>query len=81
MLSLSPYMNRGTQNDRIVLGDGIADLCTVGPPGQSGFIAPDGTRSRHYSDQMDMYRSFQCKTDQLTEQSVDANKTSEVTSN
>ncbi|QSE79571.1 penicillin acylase family protein [Rhodococcus koreensis] len=81
VLSLSPYMNRGTQNDRIVLGDGIADLCTVGPPGQSGFIAPDGTRSPHYSDQMDMYRNFQCKTDHLTEQSVDANKSGEVTLN
>lgn len=74
-------MNRGTQNDRIVLGDGVADLCTVGPPGQSGFIAPDGTRSPHYSDQMDMYRNFQCKTDHLTEQSVDANKSGEVTLN
>ncbi|MFE3290067.1 penicillin acylase family protein [Rhodococcus sp. NPDC059234] len=78
VLSLSPYMNRGTQNDRIVLGDGIADLCTVAPPGQSGFIAPDGTRSSHYSDQMDLYRNFQCKTDPLTTESVDATESGEV---
>lgn len=27
-------------------------------PGQSGFVAPDGTRSPHYADQVEMYTTF-----------------------
>jgi len=34
------------------------DVC---PPGQSGFVAPDGTLSSHYQDQMDLYKNFQLK--------------------
>ena len=33
----------------------------VCPPGASGFVAPDGTRDEHYSDQMELYRTFQTK--------------------
>ena len=44
----SDPMNRGTEND-MILTEG--DLCAV-TPGQSGFIAPDGTKSPHYQDQL-----------------------------
>jgi penicillin amidase len=34
------------------------DVC---PPGQSGFVAPDGTTALHYQDQMELYRDFEHK--------------------
>ena len=42
-------MNRGTENDMIRFRDGKVSFCAVTPPGQSGFIAPDGTKSPHYA--------------------------------
>ena len=50
----------------------------VTPPGQSGFIAPDGTKSPHYDDQLKMYETFGKKRMWLTEEDVEKNKTSEV---
>ena len=32
-------MNRGVQNDQVMFSDGTASMCTVAPPGQSGFVA------------------------------------------
>ncbi|VVE61859.1 penicillin acylase [Pandoraea captiosa] len=56
------YMNRGTENDLIVFGPkgSAAKVAAfdVVAPGQSGFIAPDGTRSPHYADQVEMYTTF-----------------------
>ncbi|VVD76378.1 penicillin acylase family protein [Pandoraea nosoerga] len=56
------YMNRGTENDLIVFGprDSAAKVAAydVVAPGQSGFVAPDGTPSPHYADQLAMYTSF-----------------------
>ena len=46
-------------------------MCSVAPPGQSSFVAPDGTMSRHYRDQVELYESFACKPDWLTEQELD----------
>ena len=60
-LYLPIQMNRGTENHLIVLNPrGVKgeDVC---PPGQSGFVAPDGTLSSHYQDQMDLYKNFQLK--------------------
>jgi penicillin G amidase len=65
------YMNRGTENNMVHLDDNEAEMCTVAPPGQSGFIAPDGTRSEHYSDQLEMYGDFECKDEHLTRRAVD----------
>jgi penicillin amidase len=39
---------------------GVTDY-EVTPPGQSGFVAPDGTRSPHYDDQLDMFIDFELK--------------------
>ncbi|MBB5750046.1 penicillin acylase family protein [Micrococcus sp. TA1] len=65
------YMNRGTENNMVHLDGRDAEMCTVAPPGQSGFIAPDGTRDEHYSDQLEMYGDFECKDEHLTRRSVD----------
>lgn len=77
VLSLPVYMNRGTQNHRVTVSStGALALCTVAPPGQSGFISPSGTKSRHYEDQLDLYQRFDCKPEWLTPQEVDANQES-----
>lgn len=61
VLFLPISMNRGTENHLIVLkprGIEGEDVC---PPGQSGFMAPNGSTAAHYSDQMDLYKNFQLK--------------------
>ena len=65
------HMNRGSENNMAVLG-GKPRLCLVAPPGQSGFVAPDGTKSPHYADQLEMFNSFQCREEHLTASAVDA---------
>jgi len=66
------YMNRGTENDLIVFDrDGQVTSCEVAPPGQSGFIAPDGTRAKHYQDQLEMFGKFGCKPTWLDARDVD----------
>jgi penicillin amidase len=61
-LQLPTYMNRGTENNRVTFyGVGRVTGCEAVPPGQSGFVAPDGTRSPHYADQMEIYDQFECK--------------------
>lgn len=70
------HMNRGTANHMAVLGKGANQLCIVSPPGQSGFVAPDGTRSEHYDDQLDLYANFDCRDEHLTRRAVDRATTS-----
>ena len=65
-ISLPVHMNRGTENDRIVFTRGRAEYCAVIPPGESGFIAPDGQRGPHHDDQLALYRDFQCKPGWIT---------------
>src|SRR5437867_217210 len=66
-------MNRGTENDLIVItSKGVQD-CEVTPPGQSGFIAPEGTKAKHYQDQLEMYGKFGCKPTWLNVRDVDRN--------
>jgi len=58
-LLLPTHLNRGTENNQVTFStDGKAAICTVAPPGQSGFIAPSGEKSPHYQDQMELYQSF-----------------------
>ncbi len=67
LLKLPSFMNRGTQNDKIVFGaGGGVSMCTAAPPGQSGFVAPDGRKAPHYGDQMALFRDFGCKDEWLT---------------
>jgi penicillin amidase len=70
--------NRGTENNMIVLRPGAIEGWEVTPPGQSGFISPDGTRSDHYDDQLEMYTSFGRKRTWFYPDDVEANKMSEV---
>jgi penicillin G amidase len=72
---LSPLMNRGTQNNMVVFGDKGSKIAAyeVTPPGQSGFIAPDGTNADHYGDQVDLYSDFGRKGVWLDKKDVDNN--------
>jgi penicillin amidase len=71
LLTLPSYMNRGAQNDRVMFADGTASMCTVAPPGQSGFVAPDGRQSSHYDDQMTFFKDFGCKSERFTPAQLD----------
>jgi penicillin amidase len=66
-------MNRGTENNMTVFTeDGVKAWETV-PPGQSGFIAPDGTTTAHYNDQTGEYAELGRKRVWFTDEEVDAN--------
>lgn len=75
------YQNRGTENDMIVfspIGQNAPVLAwDVVAPGQSGFIAPDGTIDKHYDDQLKMYETFGRKPLWLTSQEVNVHKESQ----
>lgn len=60
-LTLPINMNRGTENHMVVLKPGEIKGVNVCPPGQSGFVAPDGTKDPNYSNQMELYEKFQSK--------------------
>jgi penicillin amidase len=55
---LHQEMNRGTQNHIVVLGRGRVTGVNVNPPGEIGFIHPNGTPSPHYSDQLDIFEDY-----------------------
>jgi penicillin amidase len=60
-IELPVFMNRGTQNHMTVFTKGGVELFNVCPPGQNGFVAPDGTKGPHYDDQLGLYQNFQGK--------------------
>ena len=65
-------MNRGTENNLTVFtGDGVQGFEVVAP-GQSGFIAPDGSRSRHFDDQLALYGDLKNKRTWLTAEDIEA---------
>jgi penicillin amidase len=69
---LPVYMNRGTENNLSVLrADGIRSF-DVTPPGQSGFVAPNGAKSPHYEDQLLLFRDFEYKPKAFTRQEVES---------
>src|SRR5699024_4608955 len=51
-LTAPVHMNRGTQNNMIHLNGDKASMCVAAPPGQSGFVSPDGETAQHYDDQL-----------------------------
>jgi penicillin amidase len=78
-LRLPVYMNRGSENNLAVLAaDGVRSF-DVTPPGQSGFVAPDGTRSLHYDDQLALFDAFELKPQAFTRAEVEAAATSRTT--
>lgn len=50
--------NRGTENNMTVFYTDRIEGYEVAPPGQSGFVAPDGTPSPHMYDQLSLYENF-----------------------
>ena len=71
--------NRGTENNMIVLRPGAIVGWEVTPPGQSGFVSPDGDTNPHYDDQFEMYYSFGRKRTWFYADDVEANKKTEIT--
>ncbi len=65
-------MNRGTQNDMVRFDEGQVSFCAVTPPGQSGLVAPDGTKSPHYADQLGLYEEFGCRDQAVCRDDVEA---------
>ena len=66
-------MNRGTENNLVIFNGKQVETHEVVAPGQSGFIAPDGTPSPHYEDQLKLYEAFEYKRTWLSPKEVDAN--------
>jgi penicillin amidase len=66
------FMNRGTENDLMVATAAKITGYEVAPPGESGFVAPNGARSRHYADQFDLYADFGKKRTWFTPAEVQA---------
>ncbi|WP_245832219.1 penicillin acylase family protein [Oceanospirillum sanctuarii] len=75
-------MNRGTENNLVVFsGKNKVKAYEVVAPGQSGFIAPDGTPSPHYQDQLSLYENFDYKETWLNKKDVKAHTRSTETIN
>ena len=79
--NLIPAMNRGTENNLTVFKDGQPTAWEVTPPGQSGFVAKDGTPDRHYKDQVEMYEVYGRKRTYLFEGDVQKNMSDKVVLN
>ena len=77
---IAPFeQNRGTENNMIVMQRDSIVAWEVTPPGQSGFIDPDGEMSKHYDDQFELYHQFGKKRVWFYPDDVEANKTAEIT--
>lgn len=79
VLSYPATQNRGTENNMTVFDGRSVRAVDVVAPGQSGFVAPDGTPSPHTRDQFDLYNSFGSKRVWFTADEVRRNATSEET--
>ena len=71
-ISLPAYMNRGSENNFFIAKDGAFTAFDVIPPGQSGFVAPDGSASANANDQMNLYAEYQLKTIPFTFEQIKA---------
>ena len=76
-LTREPDQKRGTMGMFFVFRNGTVSYCDAIPPGQSGFVAPDGRKDVHYSDQLSLYTGFDCKPRRITEQDVDSHITAQ----
>jgi penicillin amidase len=76
-LTLRPNQKRGSMNAMYIFRNGKVTMCDAAPPGQSGFIAPDGKADPHYTDQQLLYTSFNCKPRHISEEDVNAHLTSQ----
>jgi penicillin G amidase len=52
-------MYRGTQDQIIRFSNGrVANSENINPPGQSGFVHPNGNSSPQFDDQLDLFEDF-----------------------
>jgi penicillin amidase len=78
-LMIAPIeQNRGTENNMIVMKRDAIVGYEVAPPGQNGFINPDGKKGVHYDDQFEMYYQFGKKRMWFYADDVETNKRSEI---
>ena len=68
--------NRGTENNMVVLNSNRIEAWEVIPPGQSGFVSPQGKRDQHYADQFELYNQFERKRIWFYPEDVEANAAS-----
>ena len=78
-IAIRPTQKRGTMNAMYVFRGGKVAMCDTVPPGQSGFVAPDGTPDPHYRDQLQIYTGFACKNRPITAAEVSSTTVSEKT--
>ena len=71
-VELPAYMNRGSENNLFIARGDTIEAWDVIPPGQSGFIKPDGRAAQHNSDQMELFARFEYKSVPFTVQDVKA---------
>jgi penicillin amidase len=69
--------NRGTENNMILMNENAIVGWEVTPPGQNAFVSPDGEKSAHYDDQLEMYYTFGKKRMWFYAEDVEANRVSE----
>jgi penicillin amidase len=77
-MSFSFLMERGAENHIAELKKEGAEGAMVVPPGSSGFVRGDGTKSLHYDDQVDMFNRFQYKPLLIKEDIVKAKAKSQM---
>ncbi|QUH06183.1 penicillin acylase family protein [Saccharopolyspora erythraea] len=75
-ISRGAFMNRGSENNIISLAPGGVTAAEVLAPGQSGFVASDGSTGAHYRDQLDLFLSFRNKPVLFTPDEVRAHQES-----
>jgi penicillin amidase len=61
-VQLPAYQNRGSENNLFIARDNGFTAFDVIPPGQSGFVKPNGTAAENSSDQLAMYAEYRYKT-------------------
>jgi penicillin amidase len=71
-------MNRGTENNLTVFTGTEVQGYEVVAPGQSGFIAPDGTRAKHFDDQLKLFGDLGKKRTWLDKTDVEANSSATI---
>jgi penicillin G amidase len=73
-----PYVDRGTENHIVTVGTNGIWGENITPPGNSGFVKADGTRSAHFSDQYDMFVNFTYKDMPSTSEQISSRRASSI---
>lgn len=73
------FMDRGSENHIVELKKEGPEGLMVVPPGTSGFVKADGTKSPHFEDQFEMFNTFEYKPLLRKEESIKAKSKRELT--